>query len=103
LAVRSLEIWIGLTATASVAALAYLGYLQSDNSKVTYNEIDSRLATLEQEWSTLSPAGQSPAAFEHFVTQCEEVLATQGSGAAQEMKGSMQVRQHIDSDNDSVS
>jgi hypothetical protein len=56
LAAAKLEIWIGLTAGASAATLAYLGYLQVDNTVVTYNQAAPRLAALQRGWRALNPA-----------------------------------------------
>lgn len=80
LAVTQLEVWIGLTAGASAAALAYLGYMQVDNTIVTYNQIASRLAVLERAWRAHSPAQQNWAAFRDLVMGCETVLSIERPG-----------------------
>lgn len=59
LAAAGLEVWIGLTSAASAALLAYLGYLQVDNTVVTYNQAAANLAGLERGWSALSPTERS--------------------------------------------
>lgn len=91
LAAAKLEVWIGLTAGASAAALAYLGYLQVDNTIVTYNQTASRLAVLEREWRALSPEQQHEEnAFKHLVSSCEAALATELSGWVQQMNDTME-------------
>ena len=90
LAAANLEVWIGLTAGASAAALAYLGYLQVDNTIVTYNQTASRLALQERRWRALRPAQQNEVAFEHLVTSCEAALATELSGWVQQMNDTLE-------------
>jgi hypothetical protein len=90
LAAAKLEVWIGLTAGASAAALAYLGYLQMDNTIITYNQTASRLATQERGWRALGPAEQNEVAFRHLVTGCEAALATEQSGWVQQMNDTLQ-------------
>ncbi len=90
LAAAKLEVWIGLTAGASAAALAYLGYLQADNTIVTYNQAASRLATLERGWRALRPAQQNEAAFTHLVAGCEAALASELSGWVQQMNDTLE-------------
>ena len=65
---------------ASAAALAYLGYMQVDNTIVTYNQIASRLAVLERAWRAHSPAQQNWAAFRDLVMGCETVLSIERPG-----------------------
>ena len=89
LAAANHEVWIGLTAGASAAALAYLGYLQVDNTIVTYNQTAYRLAALERTWRALSPAEQDKTAFKHLVTGCEAALATGLSGWVQQMNDAL--------------
>jgi hypothetical protein len=90
LAAAKLEVWIGLTAGASAAALAYLGYLQVDNTIVTYNQTASRLAALEREWRAMPPEEQNETAFKHLVSSCEAALATELSGWVQQMNDTME-------------
>jgi hypothetical protein len=90
LAAANLEVWIGLTAGASAAALAYLGYLQVDNTIVTYNQTASRLALLERGWRALTPGQQNEAAFKHLVSGCEAALATELSGWVQQMNDTLE-------------
>jgi TRPM family ion channel/conflict system pore-forming effector with SLATT domain/uncharacterized protein DUF4231 len=89
LAAAKLEVWIGLTAGASAAALAYLGYLQVDNTIVTYNQTASRLAAQEREWRALWSAQRNETAFKHLVTSCEAALATELSGWVQQMNDTL--------------
>lgn len=90
LAAARLEVWIGLTAGVSAAALAYLGYLQVDNTIVTYNQTAARLDALQRGWRALSPAQQNGAAFERLVTSCEAALATEQLGWVQQMNNALQ-------------
>lgn len=90
LAAANQEVWIGLTAGASAAALAYLGYLQVDNTIVTYNQTASRLALQERRWRALRPAQQNEVAFKHLVTSCEAALATELSGWVQQMNDTLE-------------
>jgi hypothetical protein len=94
LAAAKLEAWIGLTAGASAAALAYLGYLQVDNTIVTYNQTASRITGLERGWRALSPAQQNDAAFKRLVADCESALSTELSGWVQQMNDTSQDLRH---------
>lgn len=103
LAAARLEVWIGLTGGASAAALAYLGYLQVDNTVVTYNQTAARLAALERGWRALSPAQQDGAAFNRLVTSCETVLATELSGWVEQMNDTLRdLRRAQDSESSRV-
>jgi hypothetical protein len=90
LAAAKQEVWIGLTAGASAAALAYLGYLQVDNTIITYNQTASRLAGHERGWRALPSAQQDKAAFRHLVTGCEAALATELSGWVEQMSDTLE-------------
>ncbi len=90
LAAAGLEVWIGLTSGASAAALAYLGYLQIDNTVVTYNQAAAKLAGLEREWRTRSPAQRNSAALRDLVTRGEAVLTTELAGWVQQMSDTLE-------------
>ena len=90
LAAAQLEVWIGLTAGASAAALAYLGYLQVDNTIVTYNQTAARLAGQRRRWLALQPSQRSQAAVRRLVTACEGALAAELSGWVQQMNDAME-------------
>jgi len=90
LAAAHLEVWIGLTAGASAAALAYLGYLQVDNTIVTYNQTAFRLAAQERWWLALDPAEQTGSALERLVTGCESALAAEQAGWVQQMNDTLE-------------
>ena len=91
LAAGGLEVWIGLTAGAAAAALAYLGYLEVDNSIVTYNQTASRLAGQDRKWRALSPERQNePASVKRLVARCEEILAAEQSGWVQQMNDTLE-------------
>jgi hypothetical protein len=94
LAAARQEVWIGLTAGASAAALAYLGYLQVDNTIVTYNQTASRLAALQRGWHALSPAQRNGPAFKRLITGCEAALATELSGWVQQMNDALEDLRH---------
>ncbi len=94
LAAAKLEVWIGLTAGASAAALAYVGYLQVDNTIVTYNQTASRLAGLRRGWLALSQAQQNDTAFKHLVADCEAALAAEQSGWVQQMNDTFETLRH---------
>jgi hypothetical protein len=85
LAAANQEAWIGLTAGASAAALAYLGSLQVDNTIVIYNQAASRLTILQRGWRALTPADQDDDAYQRLVASCESALATEQSGWVQQM------------------
>lgn len=90
LAAAGREVWIGLTSGASAAALAYLGYLQIDNTVVTYNQAAAKLAGLEREWRTRSPAQRNSAALRDLVTRGEAVLTTEMVGWVQQMSDTLE-------------
>ena len=85
LAAAGLEAWIGLTSGAAAALLAYLGYLQVDNTIVTYNQAAASLAGLERDWRARSPAQQNAAAFNQLATDGEKVLTSELTGWVQQM------------------
>jgi hypothetical protein len=89
LAAAGLEAWIGLTSGAAAALLAYLGYLQVDNTIVTYNQAAARLTGLERDWRALSPAQRGSAAFKNLVTRGETVLTGESIGWVQQMSDTM--------------
>ncbi len=94
LAAANFEAWIGLTAGASAAALAYLGSLQVDNTIVTYNQTAARLAGQQRRWLALLPSQRGQAAFKRLVTACEEALANEVSGWVQQMNDAMDDLRH---------
>jgi hypothetical protein len=90
LAAAGQDIWVGLTGGIAAASLAYLGYLQVDNTIVTFNQSAAKLADLELRWQALSPAKRDePAAFDDLVTSAEDVLATELTGWVQQMNDAM--------------
>lgn len=91
LAAAGLEAWIGLTSGGSAAALAYLGYLQIDNTIVTYNQAAAKLAGLERGWRALSPDQQhDAAALADLVTRGETALTSELAGWVQQMSDTLQ-------------
>ncbi len=90
LAAAGLEAWIGLTSGAAAALLAYLGYLQVDNTIVTYNQAATKLAGLARGWHARSPAQRNAAAFQDLVTRGEMVLTSELTGWVQQMSDTMQ-------------
>jgi SLOG in TRPM, prokaryote/SMODS and SLOG-associating 2TM effector domain 1/Protein of unknown function (DUF4231) len=90
LAAANKEIWIGLTSGASAAALAYLSYLQVDNSIVTYNQTASKLVALERGWRARSSDDQTQGAFETLVATCEDALSAELTGWVQQMKEALE-------------
>lgn len=90
LAAAGLEAWIGLTSGAAAALLAYLGYLQVDNTIVTYNQTATKLIGLERDWRARSPARRNAAAFKDLVTRGELVLTSEMTGWVQQMGDTVQ-------------
>jgi hypothetical protein len=90
LAAAHLEVWIGLTGGASAAALAYLAYLQVDNTIVIYNQTAFRLAAVERWWLALDAGEQTGTALERLVTGCEAALATEQAGWVQQMNDTLE-------------
>ena len=82
LAAVGLEIWIGLTTAVAGAALAHLGYLQVDNTLVSYNRSAALLAALQREYRA---GGTRRPDLEHLVTRGEKILTTELSGWVQQM------------------
>jgi SLOG in TRPM, prokaryote/SMODS and SLOG-associating 2TM effector domain 1/SMODS and SLOG-associating 2TM effector domain 3 len=99
LAAANLEVWVGLTGGAAAAALAYLGYLQVDNTIVTYNQTAFRLAALERWWFSLDGGEQTETALERLVTGCETALATEQAGWVQQMNDTLE---HLKQSEDSA-
>ena len=90
LAAIGLDVWIGLTGGMSTAALAYLGYLQVDNSIVAYNRAASNLAGLERRWRAHGPHRRGAAASDDLVTEVEAVLVHERSGWVHQMSEALQ-------------
>jgi len=89
LAAAGFDIWVGLTGGMAAAALAYTGYLQIDNTIVTYNQTAAKLAGLERRWRALSPDQQNQAAFENLVVTTESTLTSEFAGWVQQMNDAM--------------
>ena len=89
LAAAGFEIWVGLTGGIAAAGLAYMGYLQVDNTIVTYNQAAAKLAGLERDWGARSPDQRTPLAFEDLVRGAEDVLTTELAGWVQQMNDAM--------------
>lgn len=94
LAAAGLEAWIGLTSGAAAALLAYLGYLQVDNTIVTYNQAATKLAALDRDWRARSPARQTGMAFRDLVARSETVLTSELTGWVQQMSETIHELQH---------
>ena len=82
LAAVGLEIWIGLTTAIAGGALAHLGYLQVDNTLVSYNRAAAQLAALRREFLTAGPRRPD---LETLVTRGETILTTELGGWVQQM------------------
>ncbi len=89
LAAAGLEVWVGLTSGTAAAALAYLGYLQVDNTIVSYNQAASALDTLQSRWHARIPQNRTPEAFSDLVSHAETVLTTELSGWVQQMNDTL--------------
>jgi hypothetical protein len=89
LAAMGFDVWVGLTGGIAAAALAYLGYLQTDNTIVTYNQNATRLAGLKRRWLALSPDERDAPAFIGLVQSTEDVLTTELAGWVQQMNDAM--------------
>jgi SLOG in TRPM, prokaryote/SMODS and SLOG-associating 2TM effector domain 1/Protein of unknown function (DUF4231) len=83
------EVWVGLTSGIAAAALAYLGYLQVDNTIVSYNQAASALQNLRADWDARSTGHRTPEAFHKLVTSSESVLTTELSGWVQQMNDAL--------------
>jgi SLOG in TRPM, prokaryote/SMODS and SLOG-associating 2TM effector domain 1/Protein of unknown function (DUF4231) len=94
LAATGRDIWVGLTGGIAAASLAYLSYLQVDNTIVIYNQSAAKLSDLEVQWQALSPAERDAAAFEKLVTSAEDVLAAENAGWVQQMNEAMTELKH---------
>lgn len=91
LAAAGLEAWIGLTSGGSAAALAYLSYLQIDNTIITYNQAAAKLAGLERDWRALSPdQRQDATVLADLVTRGETALTSEQAGWVQQMSDTLQ-------------
>jgi hypothetical protein len=89
LAAAGFDVWVGLTGGIAAASLAYLGYLQVDNTIVTFNQSATRLAGLKLRWLARSPAERDSAAFGQLVADTEDVLTTELAGWVQQMNDAM--------------
>jgi hypothetical protein len=89
LAAAGQDVWVGLTGGIAAASLAYLGYLQVDNTIVTYNQAAAKLEDTERRWQALGPAERDPAAYDTLVTSAEDVFATELTGWVQQMNDAM--------------
>ena len=89
LAAVGFDIWVGLTGGIAAASLAYLGYLQIDNTIVTYNQAAAKLAGLKRQWLALDAGERGPTAFGQLVEGTEQVLNTELAGWVQQMNDAM--------------
>jgi SLOG in TRPM, prokaryote/SMODS and SLOG-associating 2TM effector domain 1/Protein of unknown function (DUF4231) len=85
LAAADFEVWIGLTSSISAAALAYMAYLQVDNTIVTYNQAAARLTALKRDWLARDAGRRDPEAFVALAASAETVLTTELGGWVQQM------------------
>jgi hypothetical protein len=84
------DAWVGLTSGIAGAALAYLGYLQAENSIVAYNRAASKLGALDRWWHALSPGQRTAGALGHLVTTAEMVLAHERAGWVHQMSEALE-------------
>lgn len=97
LAAMGFDVWVGLTGGIAAAALAYLGYLQTDNTIVTYNQAATRLAGLNRQWLAFSPDERDASAFAGLVQAAEHVLTHELAGWVQQMNDAMaDLKRHDD-------
>jgi SLOG in TRPM, prokaryote/SMODS and SLOG-associating 2TM effector domain 1/Protein of unknown function (DUF4231) len=89
LAAAGFDIWVGLTGGIAAASLAYLGYLQVDNTIVTFNQAATRLDGLRRRWLARDPAERDAAALGELVAGTEDVLTTELAGWVQQMNDAM--------------
>ena len=89
LAAAGLDIWVGLTGGIAAAALAYMGYLQVNNTIVTYNQAATKLGGREREWKALTSGQRGRRAFADLVARAEDVLTTELAGWVQQMNDAM--------------
>jgi hypothetical protein len=89
IAAAGLDVWVGLTSGIAAAALAYLGYLQVDNTIVSYNQAASALDNLQAGWHARCAQHRTPEAFHDLVTSSEAVLTTELSGWVQQMNDAL--------------
>lgn len=91
LAAAGFEVWIGLTTAIGSAALAYLGYLQIENTLVTYNQVAGKLEALKRSWVARPAARREDAkAFDALVADAEAILATELGGWVQQMSDALE-------------
>ena len=69
--------WVALTTALGVAPLAYLAYLQVDNTIVAYNQSAVRLEELVRGWRARPASTRTPRAFSRLVTAVEAVLTAE--------------------------
>ena len=89
IAAAGLEVWVGLTSGVAAAALAYLGYLQVDNTIVTYNQAAANLDNIQSDWYARSPSARTPEAYQELISGCESVLTTELGGWVQQMNDAL--------------
>jgi hypothetical protein len=88
-AAKGADAWVGLTSGVAGAAIAYLGYLQVENSVVAYNRAASDLSGLTGSWHTRGPHQRGAGAFGELVVGVEDVLSRERAGWAHFMGEAM--------------
>ncbi len=86
LAAAGAEIWVGATTALAGAFLAHLGYLQVDNTIVTYNQTAAALDALQNDLEANSPDASDLAT---VVDRGETVLTTELGGWVQQMNDAL--------------
>lgn len=89
IAAAGLDVWVGLTSGVAAAALAYLGYLQVDNTIVSYNQSATALHNLRTEWDARSPQNRTPEAASELISNGESVLTAELAGWVQQMNDAL--------------
>jgi hypothetical protein len=80
------ETWVALTSALGTAPLAYLAYLQVDNTIIAYNQTAARLEALVRHWRARPASGRTPQAFIRLVTEAESILTAELGMWVEEMK-----------------
>jgi truncated hemoglobin YjbI len=90
LAAVELPAWIALT-TAIVAAIGvYMGYRQTENTLIKYNQAATDLANVKAWWNALTSDEQSqPANIDKLVEHTEQVLQSELDGWIQQMQNAL--------------
>jgi hypothetical protein len=91
LAAVNQQVWIAVTTAVGAALTTYLGYRQTENSLMKYNQTATDLESVMDWWKSLPPDEQAKQeSVDNLVEHTEKVLASEMDGWVQQMQSALE-------------